>query len=77
MPLLGQAHQRTRLPRTPDPYRVSDEHESDTKRMRELNAKLTANGRCPRCHLLLPHADCLPASAAELPLHRGVDMDGP
>lgn len=31
-----------------------------------LDAKLVANGRCPRCSLLLPHAGCTPTSAAEL-----------
>lgn len=30
------------------------------------NAKLEANGRCPRCLLLLPHV-CIPARAHEMP----------
>jgi hypothetical protein len=47
--------------------------DNDTAAVRALNERLSALGRCPRCHLLLPCESCIPASAADLPLQKAVD----
>lgn len=72
----GTPHHLTRPPLARHFVDMPEEREFENKNLQALNKRLSALGRCPRCHLLLPHSDCLPESAADMPLHRGIDMDG-
>lgn len=60
-------HYRPRAPALPldadQGWRDATVENATTK---AANAKLEANGRCPRCMLLLPHV-CIPARAHEMP----------